>query len=473
MLPAPSNYTVWPCIVPSEKKTEMVIAPVERAFLLREGEEYTVTLIPVNGDEPDYYNVSAFETLSVVASNGVLRFTYAFEGEMEHLIILSQGEKKLQEMAVYSLREDLYALLPLKGDFHGHSYRSDGRRDPAALAGHYREQGYDFFSLTDHNRFYPGGEVDEVYAGVDMGFTRVRGEEVHAPTSIVHIVHVGGKESVTETYVLDRERYEAEIAEYEKKVPAHVPAQYAFRYARAMWATDRIHAAGGLAIFPHPYWRPGKSRVHNVCDEFAAILLKSGMFDAYELIGGMGQVGNNRSVALWSELRAQGLKIPVVGSSDVHPIEKSSTFPHVFTICFAKKNANDEIIAALKQGLTVAVEAVGDEYNRQYRCYGELRLVSYAQFLLKYYFPNLQRLCQGEGVMMRAYAMNEAPAALVEGMAQVSRDYTARFMGRKAPVLPDADMLAFEDKWRKVHLERGPITKGGQVYNTDVVTRQI
>lgn len=472
MLPTPNNYAVWPSLVPAGKETEMIIAPAERAFLLREGEEYDLTIYPVNGDEPDYYAPSAAAALKAVAHDGVLRFTYAFKGETEHLIILSQEDKKLQELAVYSLNEDLYGLLPLKGDFHGHSYRSDGRRDPAALAGHYREQGYDFFSLTDHNRFYPGSEVDEVYDGVKTGFTRVRGEEVHAPTSIVHIVHVGGTESVTETYVLDRERYEAEVAEYEKKVPADVPAQYAFRYARAMWATDRIHAAGGVAIFPHPYWRPGKSRMHNVCDEFAAILLKSGMFDAYELVGGMGQVGNNRSIALWGELRAQGLKIPVVGSSDVHKIEKSIEFPHLFTICFAQKNANDEIIAALKKGLTVAVEAVGDEYDRQYRCYGDLRLVSYAQFLLKYYFPNLQRLSQGEGVMMRAYAMNEVPAAVVEGMAQACNDYRARFMGCKAPVLPDADMIAFENKWREVQLTRGPITKGGQVY-TDVVTRQI
>ena len=472
MLPTPKNYVIWPAVVPADEQVKMTVAPGERAFLLHENVEYTLTIYPVNGDEADYYAPTCARTMNLFAQNGVLQFEIAFEGEQEHLIVLSQGEKKLQEMVIYSLRKDLYELLPLKGDFHGHSYRSDGRRDPAALAGHYREQGYDFFSLTDHNRFYPGSEVDEVYQGLDMGFTRVRGEEVHAPTSIVHIVHVGGTKSVTETYVLNRERYAAEVAEYEKKVPAHIPAQYAFRYARAMWATDRIHEAGGLAIFPHPYWRPGKSRMHNVCDEFAMILLKSGMFDAYELVGGMGQVGNNRSIALWAQLRAEGLHIPVVGSSDVHKIEKGIEFPHLFTICFAKQNENDAIIDAVRKDLCVAVEAVGSEYDRQFRCYGDLRLVSYAQFLLTHYFPNLQRLCQGEGVMMRSYAMNEAPAALVEGMAQVCRDYTERFLGRKEPKLPDADMISFENKWREVQLTRGPITKGGQVY-TDVVTRQI
>ena len=472
MLPKPINYAVWPVVVPADKPTDMIITAAERAFLLRENEEYTLTIVPTYGDEPDYYVPAGAKTFTAVAHEGVLKFAYTFEGEQEHLIILSQGEKKLQEMNVYSLKEDMIDLVPLKGDFHGHSYRSDGRRDPAALAGHYREQGYDFFSLTDHNRYFPGNEVDTVYAGVDTGFTRVLGEEVHAPGSIVHIVHVGGKKTVTEFYVLDRPGYESVIAEYEKKVPENIPAQYAARYARAMWATERIHEAGGLAIFPHPYWQPGKSRMHNVCDEFAEILLKSGMFDAYELIGGMGQVGNNRSVALWGKLRAEGLKIPVVGSSDVHGLERSKEFPHYFTICFAKANENDAIIDAVRNGLSVAVEAVGTEYERHFRCYGELRLVSYAQFLLQHYFPKLQRLCQGEGAMMRSYAMNEAPAAVVEGMAQVCRDYTLRVLGKKAPQLPDAQMLKLEDEWREVQLARGPITKGGQVY-TDVVSRQI
>lgn len=184
--------------------------------------------------------------------------------------------------------------------------------------------------------------------------------------------------------------------------------------------------------------------------------------------------GNNYTTARQAEKRteAEGLNIPVVGSSDVHKIEKAETFPHYFTVCFAEKNENDAIIDAVRAGRCVAVEAVGDEYNRQFRCYGDLRLVSYAQFLLHYYFPNLQRLCQSEGVLMRAYAMNEAPAEVVEGMANVCRDYTERFLGKKAPVLPDEKMLQLEDEWRDAQLTRGPRTKGGQVY-TDLVNFQI
>ncbi len=462
MLPNPHNYTIYPAVVPMETNVTMTVVPTEKAFLLFEGEEYQITVISVDGDD-SYYNVQTHDRLTLTAHDGVLTFPYTFSGEQEHLLVLEYGEKKLADLHVYSLREDLYRLRPLRGDFHGHSYRSDGKQDPSALAGHYREQGYDFFSLTDHNRFYPGGEIDETYAGVKLGISRVRGEEIHCPDSVVHIVHVGGKESVANRYIHDRETYEREIEEYMSRVPVEIPEQYRSRYAKAMWATDRIHEAGGLAIFPHPYWKPGASKIHNVRDEFARMLLKSGLFDAYELVGGMGQVGVNRSIALWGEVRAEGGKIPVVGSSDVHGMYKAGTFPHYFTICFAERNDNDAIMDAVRGGNTVAVEATGAEYDREYRCYGSLRLVSYAQFLLTYYFPERQRICQGEGVAMRTYAMGQGSASLVELQVAQSEQLADQFFGRRSAMLPTEEIHAFEARWREVHLTQGPETKGSSI----------
>lgn len=473
MLPTPQNFAVAPAVVPAGKVSHMTITAAERAFLPFTGVEYQLKILAVNGDETDNYGTPVTHThLTLVGKEGALEFDYLFEEEMMYKLQLFKDEKMLQEMQVYALEEDLYSLTPLRGDFHGHSYRSDGKRDPAALAGHYREQGYDFFSLTDHNRFYPGGEVDEAYAQVDTGLTRVLGEEVHTPGCLVHIVHVGGKKSVAAEYVSDREKYEKEVAECLARVPESVPEKYRERYARVMWATEHIHAAGGIAIFPHPYWQPTGSQVYNVQDQFAKVLMTSGMFDAYELVGGMGQVGINRSVALWNELRAEGLRLPAVGSSDVHGLTGSRYFPHSFTLCFAEKNENDAIIASVKKGLCVAVEATGDEYQRQYRCYGSLRLVSYAHFLLANYFVPMQRLCQGTGVMMRAYAMEECDACVINGMTKVCRDWSARFFGRKAAHLPSAELCAFEENWREIHL-KGPHTKGSQIYMSDKVTRQI
>ena len=472
MLPTVNNYRVYPAVVKADAETAMTLAAAERAFFFFEDEEYTLTLIAVDGDELDYHEPVTHRKITVKAHEGVLRFSCAFSGEGAHIIFIHKGEKKLGEVNLYALKEDLYALMPYRADFHTHSFRSDGKRDPAALAGHFREQGYDLFALTDHNRYYPGGEIDEAYEGLSLGISRVKGEEVHAPGCVAHIVHVLGERSVAEDYLADMEGYQKEVAEkYLPRVPADVPEEYRERYAIASWVTDRIHAAGGLAIFPHPYWRPNPSRVYNVRNELARILLKSGMFDAYELVGGMKQDGVNISVALWQELVSARYDIPIVGSSDVHGVNGSANFPNYFTLCFAESKDPSHIKKAILERNTVAVEATGYEYQREYRAYGKHRLVAYAQFLFAHFFPHYQRLAQGEGVAMRAYAMGEAPAALVTMQAALAEEYRARFFGRKAPVLPTKDMLAFEDKWRARHME-GPDTKGSSLF-TGVVTRQI
>ena len=473
MLPNPQNYAIYPSVVPADKPTEMTIAPNERAFMLFSDVTYNVRIIAVNSDECSFYYAPTPQALlSVQAERGVIRFTYTFAGEQEYLLQLLRDDKVIDELHVYSLYEDLYRLTPLRGDFHSHSFRSDGKRDPAALAGHYREQGYDFFALTDHNRHYPGGEIDEVYAGVQLGITRIPGEELHTPVSTVHIVHVGSSERITAKYLKNRAAYEAQVAAYLPRVPAEVPEVYREKYAMAMWSTDQIHAVGGLAIFAHPYWIPGASRCYNVCDELATLLLKSGMFDAYELIGCMEPAGTNRSVALWTGLRAQGYDFPVVGSSDVHFLIQEPSFPHHFTVCFAEANDPASILAAVRNKMTVAVQGVGEEYERRYYSFGDLRLVSYAQFLLAHYFPERQRTCAGEGVAMRAYAMGAAPAQLIELTARMNADFSARFFGRKAALAPSAEMLAFEEKWRRIHVEEGPITKGSAI-DSAKVTRQL
>ena len=471
MLPTRDIYSIYPSVIPADEKVTMTIAPLERCFCFFEGAQYTVSVASVNSDEENYYIPKAKTTFNAVAAGGVIRFDYTFPGEQEHLIILERDGVRIERFFVYSLFDDLYSLRPIKADFHAHSYRSDGGRDPAALAGYYREQGYDCFALTDHNRFYPGGEIREVYAGTDTGLVLVSGEEVHAPPSTVHIVHIGGDRSVCEKYFRHPEEYNEEVErDYIPNVPDTLPEKYVNRYARSMWAIDKIHEAGGLAIFPHPYWRPSEL-VYNVCDEFSEILLMSGKFDAYELVGGMKQKGINRSINLWCELRAKGLNISVVGSSDVHRIEHSIDFPFLFTVCFAESKNEDAIVNAVRCGRSVAVEANGtDEYARQFRAYGELRYVSYVQYLLDYYFPRYERFCEGIGVAMRAYAMGDAPAELIAMQNGLAQRFSDRFFGRLSPLVPDTSMLDFENRWRAVQLD-GPLSKGGNI--NGVQNRQI
>ena len=469
MLPTSDIYAIRPAVVPADKMTEMTIMPCERTFFFREGEEYELTVIDRDADEINYYVPTTHKKLTAKASGGVIKFNYAFEGEQTHCVRLFKNGKQLCDLFIFSVYPDLYELTPMRGDLHSHTHRSDGKRDSAAMASHYREQGYDFYVSTDHNRYYTGAEVNEVFEGVKLGLLHIRGEEVHAPGGMLHIVHAGGRESVADIYVHDRERYNRELAECMEKVPAEIPESLRDRYAMAMWSCENIHKVGGLAIFPHPFWASYRSGIHNVCSALAERLLMSKMFDAYELIGAMPQPDNNRSVAFWADLREKGLKISVVGSSDVHNPSRSNTFGNYFTVCFAKNRSADGVLEAIKDGQSVAVEAVGVEYERQYRAYGSHRLVTYAQFLLGEYFPKLQRICAGEGVAMRAYAMGEASAELIEIQARATADFSDRFFGRKPLNLPTKEMLDFEDRARAVHAN-GPITCGS-VIDSDVVTR--
>ena len=195
------------------------------------------------------------------------------------------------------------------------------------------------------------------------------------------------------------------------------------------------------------------------------------MFDAFELISGASPKRNNRQLALWGDVRAEGFDIPVVGSSDVHKLKNVFNFPNNFTVCFAKSRSEEDILAAVKAGFSVAVEGQGYEYDRRYRAYGKLRFVSYARFLLENYFPELQRICAGEGVAMRSYSMGIADKGLIECQVEHTERFKDVFFGKAEPTLPSADIIEFENRWRERHCQ-GPTTKGSLIYDVKI-TRQI
>ena len=219
MLPNPKNYSIFPSVVPANEAVSMTVVPNEKAFLLFDDKTYTVTVIDIDADVAYRASGDHKTVYELKAENGALKFNHTFIDEQEHLVIVSVDDKDIAALSVYSLYEDLYALKPLRGDLHVHSYRSDGSHDPAAMLGHYREQGYDFMTLSDHNRYYPGGEIDETYAGVKLGITHIQGEELHSPDSPIHIVHVGGNDSVAQIYIDNSPEYQEELANYIANAP--------------------------------------------------------------------------------------------------------------------------------------------------------------------------------------------------------------------------------------------------------------
>lgn len=423
--PENQYFEVLPRIVPANQEVTVEIVPIHEHSHLREGCSYELTYAPMIS-APQQGGWPAGKKMIVIPENGRIRVTTIFEGEQEHVLLVESicGDKKavVGDFRVYSLLPDLYALRPYKGDFHMHSHNSDGVESPGYVAGACRRVGLDFMALTDH-RYYAGSlEAQKVFAGLPVDLRIYPGEEVHAPDNPVHIVSFGGNAGVTELYKDNEAAYREQVAALMESLPETPPAVNRFQYAACQWVIDRIHERNGLAMFAHPYWATGNR--HNVDEALIDHALGTQMFDALELISGDSREGrqendiNGLQVARYEEERAKGRRIPVCGISDTHGIERSEAFGRYFTLCFAPTPDLADLIAAIKDLRSVAVECPAGDVQR---AYGPYRLVRYAHFLLRDVLPQHDEMCFEEGRLMIRHAAGDPTAsaklALLQGQA--------------------------------------------------------
>ena len=454
------RYLCYPSVVCVGKETVVTIFPRDISRIFREDEEYSLAVVGLRDDQLDYHDPIPLD-YPCYAEGGVLKFTCTFEKEQEYSIRFCKKGQKEERISIYAVEEDLYSLRPLKGDLHSHTYYSDGQDGIAMTPADYREEGFDFFALTDHNRFYPSQLIADLYKDIPLGIHMMTGEEVHTPGSIVHIVHAGGKESVSDRYVHHREQYEQEIEELAEQLP-HIPEQYRKRIAMAHWACRNIHEAGGLAIFAHPFWCPNR---YNVSTEFLELLFEQKIFDAMELVSGGNSKGaiHNLHLALWQEQTQKGNRLSVVGSSDSHNHDFAvGGFGKRFTLVFAKENTTEAILDAIRSGYSLAGE-LPYESDHDVRFYGgSLRMVLFAHFLFEHYFNETWRLCVGEGILMRRYAQGEAVEKELALLAPTVENFYQQFYG----LSPAPDLTSrkeFLDRCLKMQ-KNGPATKGSNLY---------
>lgn len=450
------RFCAFPSVVRAGKKTKITIFPCDLSRRFRDKIEYEVGVIGLS-DDMKHYLIKDPLDIPFVIKDGTLQFEYDFSSEQEYKISFCKKGEKQEALAVYAVNDDLYERRALKGDLHTHSYYSDGNDGVAQTPANYREQGFDFFALTDHNRMFTSEFAKKSFEGVALGMHIMSGEEVHTPGSLVHIVNAGGKYSVCDKYVRDPEKYESEIDAIEKRL-THVPETYRRRVAMAHWACDEIHKAGGIAIFAHPYWTPYK---HNLSDEFRDIMYNQDIFDAFELMGGIGYKSCNKQLALWQQKCMEGHKLPPVGSSDSHSHEyDTGKFAHRFTIVFAKQNTTEAILEAIKQGYTVAGDLTDDG---SVRFYGDLRFVCFAHFMFENYFDKTKELCVVEGALMQRYAAGEDVGDTLSALAPSVENFYKKFYGiDPAPVL-SKERIEYLDALLDAQVNSGIATKGSNL----------
>lgn len=451
-------YQCYPSVVCVGKETEVTIFPRDISRRFMDSKEYELAVVGLQEDQLDYHSHVALDHPCRV-ENGCLKFTYFFDMEQEYSIRFAEKGGKEIKIPLYAVEQDLYELRPLKGDLHSHTYYSDGTDGIAMAPANYREEGFDFVAITDHNRMYPSQLATELYEGVNIGLHLMTGEEVHTPGSLVHIVHAGGKESVCDRYVRDRATFEAEVEKIAETL-THIPEQYRDRVAMAHWTCQKIHEAEGLAIYAHPYWCPNR---YNESKELGNLMFSEKIYDAFELVGGAPV---NPQLAIWQDFAMQGNRLPVVGSSDshCHDYAQRKSFARRFTIVFAKDNTTEAILDAIRKGYSLAAEIPADSDNDIHLYGAPVRLVLFAKFIWDHYFNETWRLCVGEGILMRRYAEGEDVADLLNATASTVENFYKKFYGlAPAPTMNPA-RSAFLDRCLKVQREIGPTTKGSNLY---------
>lgn len=419
-------FLVTPKIVPADRQMTVKILSRFETFP-KPGCTYRLTYTPVGryALKTGWKKAVAEE---IVPRDNTFEITRYFEGEQEHILKIEEvdSENRVRLVGtfhVYSLRPDLFALRPYKGDFHMHSFRSDGQESPAYVAGACRRVGLDFMALTDHRNYAGSLEAISAFKDLPVDLRLYPGEEVHPPENPVHFVSFGARESISELIKKDEPAYRKEVQAIMDKLKAVPEYVDRYQYASSVWTFQKIREKGGLGIFAHPYWRPGNANY--ISYALVDYIFENRIFDALELISGFGwnelqEVDvNNLQVNRYLEARARGLKVPVVGISDSHSCENSDQFGRYYTIVFSPSIELSDLIEAIKNEMSVAVETPGGELPR---VYGPFRLVNYAHFLLRYVFPLHDEMCFEEGRLMIEYAGGQKEAVerlkLMRGQVQ-------------------------------------------------------
>ena len=433
----PNAFDVFPLVFPIKKETWITIKPLgtRKHF---DG-DYTVV---VHQADAGMYEWNHTDIPCRTDEDGAIRFPYSANFEGEYFVRVYKEKELVVQVYVYALEKDLACRYPLRGDFHTHTIRSDGQETPAVVCANYRRKGYDFIVITDHDRYFPSLEAIAAYKDVKTFLHILPGEEVHLPDGVVHVVNAGGLFSVNgllpmkENYLetngeLSKRRFDESVqppdvydmATFWKEIEAleyellHAeepfPKDVNLRsYAVTVWAFEKVRQAQGLAIFAHPYWIQD---LYQIPEKFTRHMLKNHPFDAFEVLGGENYYQQNGfQTALYYDEYRYGRVHPIVGSTDSHSSTPSNrNWDICSTIVFAKSNTREDILNAVREKYSIAV----DTLSKEYRLVGEFRLQKYGAFLMERYFPIHDKQAFLDGEMMYQYANGNAEKAEVESVS--------------------------------------------------------
>ena len=424
------NYDIFPKVIPTGKEVTITVKPLGgHAAFAKEKEHLIAIHTTTEGAPYTYPNRKNYaEYTMTVSEDGCFHITHTFEKESEYFIRINADDKRIVQLSVYAVEDDLIGRYPYMGDMHMHSTRSDGKEHPFIVAANYRKAGYDFMAITDHRKYYPSLETRNFYADLNLDLKLYPGEEIHLPGNDIHIVNFAGDYSVNGLLdcslqyvnrgadpkwrsingecpdVMTEEQYRAEVEALAETldIPENVEK---FPYASCVWICNHIKKGNGLGIFAHPYWI---SNVYQVPEDFTDYMFEKQPFDAFEVFGGLTYFQQNGfQVQKYHDYCAKGKRVPIVGNTDTHGSTAYNPDWHsARSMVLAHANTRDEIVGAVKDLYNVAIQDIKDHVE----VLGTLRMMKYCWFLYEHYFPIHDEVCFEEGRLMKEYACGDEDA---------------------------------------------------------------
>lgn len=133
-----------------------------------------------------------------------------------------------------------------KGNMHCHSNHSDGELPPSAVAHYYKELGYDFLGIADHNQCTSSEEWQETGKILGISCCEYTGE------NCCHVIAIGVDEPIAPN-LLEENMWKRCSANEEILLQAN-DDKFKKTVLILQDGIDKTLAAGGLPVIAHPFW---------------------------------------------------------------------------------------------------------------------------------------------------------------------------------------------------------------------------
>lgn len=214
-----------------------------------------------------------------------------------------------------------------KGNTHAHTLRSDGDSTPEEVVKWYKDNGYNFLFITDHETLTPVDELNKTFGGSDFA------------------VFIG--QEVTDSF--DKKPYHLNGLGLSQVV---MPSRGNGAVQTLQTNIDGVRKAGGVPQINHPNfgWALNAEQISQLKNVNLVEI-----FNGHPLVNNLGGGGSPSAEAIWDAVLTKGKLIYGIADDDVHTVRKlgdrkSATPGHGWVMVNAPSVDQRSIMDALDRG---------------------------------------------------------------------------------------------------------------------------